>query len=42
MTVMNNASQEESHRRSTDNRRLGWSIAAVALAIFLIVLFLKS
>jgi len=38
--MMNDGPLEQGTRRA--NRRLGWSLALVALAIFLLSLFLKS
>ena len=41
MNAMTGLTPEEAARRRVANRRLGWCLAALALAIFLISMFIK-
>lgn len=42
MTTTKTSDSAMGNQRNADNRRLGWTIAAVACAVFFLVLFLKS
>lgn len=41
MNAMSRLTPEEAARRRSANRRLGWCLAALALAIFLLSMFIK-
>jgi len=41
MSAMTGLPPEEAERRRIANRRVGWWLAALALAIFLLSMFLK-
>jgi hypothetical protein len=41
MSAMSGPTREEAARRRIANRRLGWCLAALALAIFLLSMFIK-
>jgi len=42
MKAMTQPAPDDLNRRRTANRRVGWALAAIALAIFLLSMYLRA